>query len=197
MPYPKAIEELINLFSQLPSVGPKTAERYAFYLLRQNDNSVQKLAQAIAELKEKTTVCSICRAIAEKNPCLICTDKNRENTLAVVANTRDKLTLEATNAFQGKYFVLGGLINPVENIKPADLNIKTLINYIKKLKPKEVILALSPTIEGESTAMYLTKQIKTLKIKTSRLARGLPTGANLEYTDHQTLTNALKNRNEI
>ncbi len=198
MKYPQSIQNLINYFSQLPTVGPKTAERYVFYLLKQNPEELQKFAQAIAELKEKTTVCQTCFAVAETNPCSICTDSKRDHTtICIIANTRDMLSLEIIKEYRGIYHVLGGVLNTIEGIKPEQLNIKQLMNRIKKDKIKEIILALNPTLEGETTVMYLTKLLKPYKIKITRLAKGLPMGADLEYADAITLANALKNRNEL
>ncbi|MDD5291358.1 MAG: recombination mediator RecR [Patescibacteria group bacterium] len=198
MKFPLAIQNLIDQFSRLPSVGPKTAQRYVFYLLRQPAEELQKLAQFIAELKEKTITCSRCLSLAESNPCPICADKKRQaDIICIVANTQDMLTLEATRQYNGLYHVLGGLINTIEEVKPEQLNIKQLINRIEKDGIKEIILALNPTVEGETTAMYLVKLLKPYKIKITKLARGLPSGADLEYADEITLANALKYRNEL
>lgn len=197
MRYPEAIENLISKLSVLPSVGPKTAERYAFYLLRQSNEKLKSLAEAIRELKEKTLVCSSCLAISEKNPCSICSDLNRlKEILCVVENTQDLLSLEATKQYHGQYFVLGGLINTIEDVKPSDLNIELLLKRIDKEKIKEVILALNFNLEGETTSLYLSK-ILAGKVKISRLAKGLPAGSDLEYADETTLASALKYRNEI
>ncbi len=198
MKFPKSIQNLINHFSQLPTVGPKTAERYVFYLLKQSPEELQKFAQSIAELKEKTTVCQICFAISEADPCLICADQKRNRSIiCVVADTRDMLTIEATKQYNGLYHILGGTINAIEDIKPEQLNIKQLIDRIKQNGIKEIILALNPDLEGEITAMYLAKLLKPCKIKITRLAKGLPMGADLEYADEITLANALKYRNEL
>ena len=183
---------------KLPTVGPKTAERFVFHLLQQNPDELQKFAQAIAELKEKITICQTCFAVAESNPCPICSDKNRDNTLiCVVENTRDMLAMEKTKEFKGLYHVLGGTINAIEGTSPDDLRIKELISRIKKGQVKEIILALNPDLEGETTALYLNKQPSLLNITITRLAKGLPTGADLEYADEITLANALKFRNKF
>lgn len=198
MSYPKSIQNLIDMFSGLPTVGPKTAERYVFYLLKQNPERLQKFAQHLAELKEKTTICQTCLTISESNPCEICSDKKRnQNQLCIVANPQDMLTIEATKQYNGLYHILDGLINAIEGIKPEYLNVKQLTGRFKNIT--EIILALSPTMEGETTAMYLAKFIKKSnpKIKITRLAKGLPTGASLEYADEMTLANALKNRTDI
>ncbi len=198
MHYPSSIQNLIDYFSKLPSVGPKTAERYVFYLLKQNPELLQQFAQAIAELKEKTTICQICLSIAETNPCVICSDKKRnKNTLCLVSDTRDMLAIEATKQYNGLYFILGGVINTIEGIKPEQLNIKALQHHLKVNNIDEIILAFNPNLEGETTTMYIAKLLKPLNIKITRLAKGLPMGADLEYADEITLINALKYRNKI
>ncbi len=197
MRYPSAIQNLIEKLSALPSVGPKTAERYVFHLLRQSDESLSNLAEAIKDLKIKTTICSNCQAITEKNPCSICADQNRLNdTLCLVENTQDLLTIEATRQYSGKYFVLGGLINTINEVRPDDLNIAKLLKHIKNNKINEVILALNFTLEGETTSLYLNKLLRD-HLKITRLAKGLPAGSDLEYADETTLASALKYRNEI
>lgn len=197
MRYPKAIQNLIEKLSALPSVGPKTAERYAFYLLRQSDSNLNSLAEAIKELKAKTTVCASCQATTESNPCIICSSTERLNDiLCLVENTQDLLAIEATGQFTGKYFVLGGLINTINDIKPEDLNIDKLVKWIKADKIKEIILALNFTLEGETTSLYLNKLLRD-HVKITHLAKGLPAGSDLEYADETTLSSALKYRNEI
>ena len=208
MKYPLAIQNLIDQFSELPTVGPKTAERYVFYLLKQNPEKLKNLAQAIAELKEKTTICQTCLAISESNPCQICSDVSRnKQVICIVANTQNMLSIEATGEFKGLYHILGGLINTIESIKPEQLNIKQLIEKVKQNKipqprtvqrgGQEIILALDPTLEGETTAMYLVKLLKPCSLKITRLAKGLPMGTDLEYADEMTLANALKNRTNL
>lgn len=197
MRYPQAIQNLIEKLSTLPSVGPKTAERYVFHLLRQSDDNLNKLAETIKELKAKTTTCSLCQAITETNPCSICADETRLNDiLCLVENTQDLLAIEATRQYKGKYFVLNGLINTINEVRPDDLNISKLIKRIKDNKIKEIILALNFTLEGETTSLYLNKLLRE-HIKITRLAKGLPAGSDLEYADETTLSSALKYRNEI
>jgi recombination protein RecR len=200
--YPRSIENLIKQFSQLPGLGRKTAERYVFYLLKQKKENIQLFAKYLNDLPDGFEICQDCFSISEKNPCQICSDTKRsDNILCLVANHQDLIAIENTKEYNGKYFVLGGLINSIEGIGPEKLNIKPLIKKINsKLKDKkeiEIILALSPTIEGESTSLYLQKILKNPKIKISKLARGLSTGSSLEYIDEHTLSDALKFRGKI
>ena len=197
MRYPDAINKLINKLSEFPSVGPKTAERYAFYLLKQSQESLEELAGSIKELKEKTIICQDCRSIADTSPCKICGDSNREKALlCLVENTQDLGAIEATNQFKGHYFVLGGLISTIKEVGPENLEFRRLLKKIETNKVKELIIALNFSLEGETTALYLKRLLKD-KIKVSRLAKGLPAGSDLEYADELTLSSALKNRNEL
>lgn len=198
MRFPRAIANLIEAFCQLPSVGPKTAERYVFHLLKSSPEKLESLAKSLSELKKNTTVCHSCLAVSESNPCSICQDDNRKNgTLCLVENTQDMLSLEATKQFKGKYFILGELINTIENVKPEDLNIETLLKKIRQENYQEIIIALNFTLEGETTALYLKKILENSNLKITRLAKGLPAGSDLEYADEMTLATALKYRNEI
>ncbi len=197
MKYPKVLQNLIDKLANLPSVGPKTAERYAFYLLKQDSHKSQDLANAINELSKKVIICHHCLAISESDPCLICTDPHRHSQiLCIVENLPDLIAIENTKQYTGHYFILGGLINTITEISPQDLNIKKLIRKIKTDNVKEIILALNFTLEGETTALYLTKLLKN-HLKITRLAKGLPAGSNLEYADELTLGSALKYRNII
>ncbi len=198
MRYPASIQNLIDHFSKLPTVGPKTAERYVFYLLKAHPESLQQFAQAIAELKEKTTICRTCLAIAETNPCSICADPRRNRSvICLVADTRDLLAIESTKQFSGLYQVLGGVINTIEGAGPERLNLKQLTGRLKQQPIKEIIMAFNPDLEGETTSLYIAKLLKSHKLKITRLAKGLPMGADLEYADEITLSNALKYRSEI
>lgn len=198
MKFPEPIQKLINQFSKLPTVGPKTAERYTFHLLKQSTLELKALAESIIELKEKTTICKQCFSIAEVNPCTICTDNKRQiETLCIVGDARNMLSIEATGNYKGLYFILGGELNQIEGTGPDQLNITPLIEKLKTKKISEIILGLNPTIEGETTTLYLAKLIRPYQIKITRLAKGLPMGADLEYVDELTLTNALKYRNEL
>lgn len=196
MKYPAAIQNLIEKLSELPSVGPKTAERYVFYLLKQNEGKLTNLAAAIGELKAGVKTCSNCLMISASDPCPICADNNRRaDLLCIVENTQDLLAIEATRQFTGRYFVLGGLISTIKETGPETLPLDKLIKRIKTDGITEMILALNFTLEGETTAMYLTRTLKNVKI--SRLAKGLPAGSDLEYADEITLANSLKYRVQI
>ncbi len=197
MKYPAALQTLIDQLSSLPSVGPKTAERYAFYLLRQNQEKLKSFGKAISELQDKITVCRECLSICETDPCPICSDAaRRQDILCIVENIQDLIAIEATKQYDGRYFVLGGLINTINGVGPKDLNIEKLLKRVKSGNVKEIILALNFTMEGETTSMYLTKILKD-HLKITRLAKGLPAGSDLEYADELTLGSALKYRSEI
>lgn len=198
MRFPRAIANLIEAFSELPSVGPKTAERYVFYLLKSSPEKLENLAKSLSELKNNITVCSSCLVISETSPCAICANPLRNTgTLCVVENTQDMISLEGTRQYLGQYFILGGLINTIENIKPDNLNIEKLLRKIKQENFKEIILALNFTLEGETTSLYLNKILQAYNVRITRLAKGLPAGSDLEYADETTLATALKYRNEL
>jgi recombination protein RecR len=196
--FPAPIQRVVTGLSRLPGVGPKTALRYTFALLRIPKGELQNLGRALMDL-QNIQVCSRCFVYSETAQCEICTDEKRGNTqLCVVADSRDISTLEATNTFSGRYFVLGGRLNPIEGDTPDTLNIDWLMKRLEA-SPEitEVILAFSPDVHGETTIMYLARRIKTLGRKTTRLARGLPIGADIEYTDEVTLGDALLGRREV
>lgn len=200
--YPKTIENLIQQFSKLPGVGRKTAERYVFHIIKQSPGQIKLLAKDLSNLNGNLKFCQKCLSFSEKDVCSICADEKRsDNILCVVANFQDMNSIENTKNYKGKYFILDGLINTIENIGPEKLNIKKLVKLTNELIKKngqiEIILALSPTIEGETTSLYLRRLLNSPKIKISKLAQGLSTGVNLEYVDEITLSNALKYRNEI
>lgn len=198
MEYPDSIKNLIDQFSKLPSLGPKSAERIVFYLLKQSKDDLKKLTKNIENLKDEIKICQSCFNISTKSPCPICTNRQRDHaTICVVAQLQDVLVIEKTGEYNGLYHVLQGVLNPIEGITPEKLRIKELINRIKKDGIKEIIIATNPDLEGESTAMYLTRQLKPLKVKVTRLAKGLPVGADLEYADEITVSNALKGRREV
>lgn len=195
--FPKPIQNLVEEFNKLPGIGPKTSERFVYYLLRQPKETVDALVRALTYLRNKIVVCETCHAFTEYNPCAICRSVQRDKTLlCVVAESPQIQILEKTGEFNGRYFVLGGVLNPIEGITPDRLNIRLLVERLKKSQPKikEVILALNPDVEGESTGLYLKKLLQPHVAKVSRLARGLPVGADLDYADEVTLGDALKGR---
>lgn len=198
MIYPKSIATLIEHFQKFPSVGPKSAQRMAFYMLRMSESEVQKFAQAILEAKRNTRTCEVCFNLSSSSPCEICTNPKRDRSIiCVVAETKDLIAIEKTNEFKGLYHVLQGLISPMDGIGADDIRIKQLLNRLASDEVKEVILALPPSVEGEATSLYLTKLIKPFGITISRIAFGLPVGADLEYADEITIAKAIEGRREI
>ena len=198
MIYPKSIAALIEQFQKFPSVGPKSAQRMAFYLLRMPLCDVENFAKTIIEAKENTKTCEICFNLSSSTPCDICSSTTRDKSvICVVSETKDLIAIEKTNEYKGLYHVLQGLISPMDGIGADDIRIKELLNRLTDEKVKEVILALSPSVEGEATSLYLTKLIKPFGIKVSRIAFGLPVGADLEYADEITIAKAIEGRHEI
>jgi recombination protein RecR len=196
---PPSVTKLIEAFSRLPGIGDKTASRLTYFLLRSPDMISLSLAEALTDLLTKTTYCSTCFNITEDDPCPICRDEKRDRTLiAVVEEPLDVLALERVGAFSGRYHVLHGAISPVEGIGPDDLRISELVSRLRSNSDiLEIIIATNPNMEGEATAMYIKQQLAPLGIKTTRLARGLPSGGDLEYVDTVTLLRALEGRGEI
>ena len=198
MIYPKSIASLIEHFQKFPSVGPKSAQRMAFYLLRMPKSEVEKFAQSMLDAKENTKTCEICFNLSSTSPCEICTSPQRDkSTICVVAETKDLIAIEKTNEYKGLYHVLQGLISPMDGIGADDIRIKELLNRLTDENVKEVILALSPSVEGEAPSLYLNKLIKPFGIKISRIAFGLPVGADLEYADEITIAKAIEGRREL
>lgn len=199
----KAISSLTESFEKLPGIGPKSAQRLTYYLLRVPQTELDEFGENLTRLKMDTVLCSICKNIAESDPCSICSDKSRENSSClVVENPLDVLAFERSGRYKGVYHVLHGAINPLENIGPDEIFIEDLLKRIKEDGDKkilEIIIATNPTMEGEATSMYLLKQIKNINkdLKISRLGMGIPTGADLEYADDVTLTQALEGRREL
>ncbi len=195
---PKTVEKLIEEFSKLPGIGPKTAQRLTFYLLRGSAHDIQNLGEAVLNLKRDIVVCSKCCNLAEEDPCLVCSDSRRDNSvLCVVEEPLDIIAVEKTGDYNGLYHVLHGAISPVDGISPDDLYIKQLLDRLHTNGSiKEIILATNPNLEGEATAMYIQKLIQPLNIKITRLAHGLPIGADIEYADEITLSKALEGRRE-
>lgn len=192
------VQSLINEFSKLPTVGPKTAARLVFYLLNRPRNEAQALAEAIIAVKDRVRLCTICYSITEEEPCAICTDERRDRlTVCVVAEAKDIFALERTSAYKGRYHVLGGLISPMDGIGPAQLRVKELIERIAAESPTEIIIATNPNAEGEATALYLSRLIAPLGVAVTRLAYGLPIGGDLDYADEVTLAKAIEGRRAL
>ena len=195
---PRPVQILIDELSRLPGIGPKTASRLTYFLLRQPPEQSKSLAEALVEMKERTRFCSICFNMTENDPCPVCSDEAREaSVLCVLEEPLDVIAIEKTRVFKGRYHVLHGAISPVDDVGPDDLRIKELLNRLRDNKVREVIIATNPSYEGEATAMYLQKQIAPLGLKVTRLARGLPVGGDLEYADETTLARALEGRSEM
>jgi len=197
---PAPIQNLIDAFSRLPGIGPKTASRLTFYLLRAPDNISLDLAEALKMLKSGTGFCQRCYNIteAERLECEVCTDPERDQTiLCVVEEPLDVLALERTGGYRGCYHVLQGALSPIEGIGPEDLKIRELLSRLRVEDIREIILATNPSMEGDATAMYLRQQLQPLNVRTTRLARGLPMGGDLEYADQNTLLRALAGRQEM
>lgn len=198
MIYPKSIAALIEQFQKFPSVGPKSAQRMAFHLLRMTEDDVENFAKAVIEAKKNTHTCEVCFNLSAQSPCEICSSTSRDRSvICVVSETKDLIAIEKTNEYRGLYHVLQGLISPMDGVGADDIRIKELLNRLTSDEVKEVILALSPSVEGEATSLYLTKLIKPFGIKVSRIAFGLPVGADLEYADEITIAKAIEGRHEI
>ena len=194
MDYIEPIARLINEFSKLPSVGQKTAQRYALRVLGMTDEQVRDFARAMLEAKSKVKVCSVCGNFTDVDPCEICSRRDR-STICVVKEAKDVLAMEKIRAYRGVYHVLGGVLNPIENVGVNDIRIKELMARLADVK--EVIIATNPDVEGEATASYLARLIKPMGIKVTRLAQGIAIGSELQYADEVTLQKALENRREI
>jgi len=197
-PTAEPISELIQELNKLPGIGPKSAQRLAYYLIRAPEEQARLLADALLSLKQKTTLCSICFNVTASDPCSICRNDQRDRSrVCIVEQPQDILALEHTKVYNGLYHVLHGAISPTEGVGTEDIRIKELMERLRGSSVSEVILATNPTLEGEQTAMYLNKLIAPLGIKVTRLARGLPFGTELEYADDVTLTRAIEGRQEF
>ncbi len=196
--YSPSIEKLIESFEKLPSIGHKTAARLAFYMLNCTEEETKEFVSSILDAKKNLKYCSKCFNISDTDPCTICGNaKRNQEIICVVEDVRDIIAMEKTHEFKGVYHVLHGSISPMNGIGPDDIKIKELLSRLMEGKVKEVILATNPRVEGEATAMYLSKLIKPLGVKVTRIAHGIPVGGDLEYTDEITLTKALEGRREI
>ena len=196
--YDGAIQRLIDAFSKLPGIGPKGAQRIAFYILGSDERAAADLADAITEVKAKVKFCEVCGNVCEASPCPVCLDPRRDHSIiCVVEEPKDVMSIERTREYRGMYHVLGGVINPMANVQPSDLNIAKLIERLKDSEVKEVILALNPNVEGEATTSFLSQLLSQTDIKVTRLASGLPVGGDLEYADEITLGRALAGRRAV
>lgn len=198
LPAAVPIVRLVEELSKLPGIGPKTAQRLAYHLIRTEKEDANALAEAIHAVKETVVFCSICQNITDSDPCVICSNEGRDNTMiCVVEQPLDILSLERTRSYGGLYHVLHGAISPINGIGPNDLKIHGLLERLKDAQVTELILATNPSLEGEATAMYIHRLVGTLGVKITRLARGLPAGGDLEYADEVTLSRALEGRQDM
>lgn len=196
--YSPSIEKLIEAFEKLPSIGNKTAARLAFHILDATEEETKEFVQAILDAKKNLKYCSQCYNISDTDPCPICANSNRDHTtICVVEDVRDVVAMERTHEFKGTYHVLHGSISPMNGVGPDDIKIKELLSRLMDGGVKEIILATNPRVEGEATAMYISKLVKPLGIKVTRIAHGIPVGGDLEYTDEVTLSKALEGRREL
>ncbi|MCU5747017.1 recombination mediator RecR [Staphylococcus sp. SQ8-PEA] len=198
MHYPEPISKLIDSFMKLPGIGPKTAQRLAFHVLDMKEDDVVQFAKALVDVKRELTYCSECGHITEEDPCYICKDKHRDRSIiCVVEDDKDVIAMEKMREYDGLYHVLHGSISPMDGIGPEDINIPGLVERLKDEGVKEIILAMNPNLEGESTSMYISRLVKPLGIKVTRLAQGLSVGGDLEYADEVTLSKAISGRTEM
>lgn len=198
MQYTKPLANLIEHLQKLPGIGPKSAQRLAFHLLKMPISEIEKFASAMLTAKETIHYCEECFNMSASNPCEICTNPNRDSSvICVCAETKDLIAIENTNEYKGKYHVLQGLISPIDGIGAEDIRIKELLHRIANNDIKEVIIALNPSVEGEATSLYLTKLLKPFNIKITRIAFGIPIGSDIEYADEITLAKAIECRREI
>lgn len=196
--YALPIAKLIEEFSKLPGIGKRSAERLAFHILKQPKERVEEFSKVLIDAKNKVTFCPVCQSLTDCVPCSICRNvKRNHNTICVVENPKDIIAMEKTKEFTGVYHVLHGVISPMDGIGPNDIKIKELLIRCEKEDVSEIIMATNPTIEGEATAVYISKLFKPLGIKVTRIAHGLPVGGELEYADEITITRALEGRHEI
>jgi len=196
--YSKAMARLVEAFNKLPGIGPKTAQRLAYFILKLPREEVEAISQALIEARDKITLCSRCGNFTEEQPCHVCRDNKRDpGVICVVQEPRDLLAMEKTGEYQGNYHVLQGAISPIDGVGPDNIRIKELLERVQQGNVKEIILATNPNVEGEATAMYISRLMKPLGVRITRIAHGLPVGGDLEYADEVTLTRALEGRREI
>ncbi|AUS84899.1 recombination protein RecR [Lysinibacillus sp. HST-98] len=198
MYYPEPISKLIDSFMKLPGIGPKTAARLAFFVLTMKEDDVLSFSKALIDAKRNLSYCSVCGNITDVDPCHICTDKQRDHSIiCVVQDTKDVIAMEKMRDYNGMYHVLQGAISPMDGIGPEDINVASLLVRLQDESVQELILATNSTIEGEATAMYISRLVKPSGIRTTRIAHGLPVGGDLEYADEVTLSKAMEGRREL
>jgi recombination protein RecR len=198
MYYPEPISKLIDSFMKLPGIGPKTAARLAFFVLTMKEDDVLSFSKALIDAKRNLSYCSVCGNITDVDPCHICTDKQRNHSvICVVQDTKDVIAMEKMRDFNGMYHVLQGAISPMDGVGPEDINVASLLVRLQDEAVQELILATNSTIEGEATAMYISRLVKPSGIRTTRIAHGLPVGGDLEYADEVTLSKAMEGRREL
>ncbi|WP_062200953.1 recombination mediator RecR [Massilibacterium senegalense] len=198
MYYPEPVSRLIDSFMKLPGIGPKTAVRLAFFVLNMREDDVLDFAKALVNAKRNLTHCSVCGNITDRDPCAICDDKHRDQSIiCVVEDPKDVIAMEKMKEYNGLYHVLHGAISPVDGIGPEDIKISELLQRLHDEQVKEIIVATNPNIEGEATAMYISRLVKPTGIKVTRIAHGLPVGGDLEYADEVTLLKAIEGRREL
>ncbi|MFS0691117.1 MULTISPECIES: recombination mediator RecR [Sporosarcina] len=198
MHYPEPISKLIDSFMKLPGIGPKTAGRLAFFVLSMKEDTVLDFAKALVDAKRNLRFCSVCGHITDIDPCQICQDQSRDRSMiCVVQDPKDVIAMEKMRDYNGMYHVLHGAISPMDGVGPEDINVPSLLTRLQDEEVEELILATNPTIEGEATAMYISRLVKPSGITTTRIAHGLPVGGDLEYADEVTLSKALEGRREL
>ncbi|MFC5603575.1 recombination mediator RecR [Sporosarcina koreensis] len=198
MHYPEPISKLIDSFMKLPGIGPKTAGRLAFFVLSMKEDTVLEFAKALVDAKRNLRFCSVCGHITDIDPCQICQDQSRDRSMiCVVQDPKDVIAMEKMRDYNGMYHVLHGAISPMDGVGPEDINVPSLLTRLQDEEVEELILATNPTIEGEATAMYISRLVKPSGITTTRIAHGLPVGGDLEYADEVTLSKALEGRREL
>ncbi len=196
--YIKSVENLINEFRKLPGIGPKSAKRIVFFLLKLSHSDIVKFSRNLIEMKEKVKFCSQCYSLTEEDICHICRDQSRDRKkICIVEEVSDVIIIEKTGEYKGLYHILGGLLSPIENVGPDEIRVPRLLERVKASDIEEVIIALNPTVEGESTAMYLKKILTPFGVKVTKLASGLPVGGDLEYADEITIGRAISDRREL
>ncbi|MBL7124187.1 MAG: recombination protein RecR [Actinobacteria bacterium] len=196
--YIKSVENLINEFRKLPGIGPKSAKRIVFFLLKLSHSDIVKFSKNLIEMKEKVKFCSQCYSLTEEDICHICRDQSRDRKkICIVEEVSDVIIVEKTGEYRGLYHILGGLLSPIENVGPEEIRVPRLLERVKANNIEEVIIAVNPTVEGESTAMYLKKILIPLGVKVTKLASGLPVGGDLEYADEITIGRAISDRREL